>query len=222
MAEKETGWFGALFDSAGRFVESQKAIWDHTAWLDFLAYLQKKGFELTDDIRTYIGTILETMKRIFEATVATKGLEKAMADISAHTLNFLKKTKGVWDQKGWESFLKDLQEKGINLTDETRNYLGRFLETSREIYVLSPLAGKKEAFIAKGEMPVVKDEVPVVREEVPVVKEEVPVVKEEVPAVKEEAPVAKEEAPAVKEEMPATKEQAPVVKKERTRRKAPK
>jgi hypothetical protein len=221
MAEKVTELFDTLMNLSGKFVESQKGAWNHTAWLDFLAGIQKKGFELTDSMRTYIGSVLESMKKIYEATVATKRLEKVMSDISDHTVNFLKSTKGIWNQKEWESFLKDLQEKGIGLTDETRNYLGGVLEASRKLYTVTPQVSKEEApLVAKEETPpLVKEEAP------PMVKEEAPpVAKEEAPPVaKEEAPpVAKEEAPpVVKEEAPpvAKKEAPPVAKKEAPKKK---
>jgi hypothetical protein len=145
MAEKVTEWFDTLMNLAGKFVESQRGAWDHTAWLDFLTGLQKKGFELTDTMKNYVGSVLESMKKVYETTLETKGMERTISDISNHTVSFMKTTKGIWDQKGWESFLKDLQEKGIGLTDETRNYLGGVLEAARELYTITPTVGKEEA-----------------------------------------------------------------------------
>ena len=162
MAEKVTELFDTLMKLSGRFVESQKGVWNHTAWLDFLTGLQKKGFELNDTMKNYVGSVLEFMKKIYDATVATKRMEKVMSDISDHTVNFFKNTKGVWDQKEWESFLKDLKEKGIDLTDETRNYLGGVLEAARELYTVIPPVAKEEA------PPLSKEEAP------PVAKKEAP------------------------------------------------
>jgi hypothetical protein len=173
MAEKVTELFDTLMNLSGKFVESQKGAWDHTAWLDFLTGLQKKGIELTDTMKTYVGSVMEFMKKVYDATIATKRMEKVMSDISDHTVNFFKNTKGVWDQKEWESFLKDLQEKGIGLTDETRNYLGGVLEAARELYTITPQLSKEEA------PPVAKEEAP------PVAKEEAP------PVSKKEAPKRK-------------------------------
>ncbi len=34
MAEKAMGGFDDLVDLAGKFVERQNGVWDHTAWLD--------------------------------------------------------------------------------------------------------------------------------------------------------------------------------------------
>jgi hypothetical protein len=214
MAEKVTELFDTLMNLSGRFVESQKGAWNHTAWLDFLAGLRKKGFELTDTMKTYVGSVMESMKKVYEASIATKRMEELISDIADQTVSFMKNTKGVWDQKEWESYLKDLQEKGIGLTDETRNYLGGVLEAARELYTIIPPLSKEEA------PPVVKEEAPPLSKEEapPVAKEEAPPLsKEEAsPVAKEEAPpVAKEEAsPVAKEEAsPVAKEEAPPVSK---------
>ncbi len=138
MAEKAMVGFDVLVDLAGKFVESQKGVWEHTAWLGFLSDVQKKGVELTDDTKTYLGLVLEGMKKVYEATAATKG-------ISDLTVDFIKKTKGIWDQSGLEIYLKDLQKKGHDLTDETRSYIGEVIEASRKVYTVLPPLVKEEA-----------------------------------------------------------------------------
>ncbi len=138
MAEKAMPGFDVLIDLSRKFVESQKGVWEHTAWQDFLSDVQKKGFELSDDMQTYLGSILEAMKKVYGTVTATKGMEKVMADVSKLTVDFITKTKGVWDQAGWESFLKDLQKKGVEYTDESRSYFEEVLEASRTIYASLP------------------------------------------------------------------------------------
>jgi hypothetical protein len=145
MAEKVTEWFDTFMNLAGKFVESQRGVWDNAAWTDFIAGLQKKGFELTDTMKNYAGSVLESMKRVYETTLQTKGMERSILDISDHTVSFMKTTKGIWDQKGWESFLKDLQKKGFTLTDEMRNYLGGVLAAARDLYAITPTAVREEA-----------------------------------------------------------------------------
>ncbi len=131
MAEKAMVGFDVLVDLAGKFVESQKGVWEHTAWLGYLSDVQKKGDEMTDDTKTYLGLVLEGMKKVYKATADTKG-------ISDLTVDFIKKTKGVWDQSGLEAYLKDLQKKGYDLTDETRSYIGEVIEASRKVYTVLP------------------------------------------------------------------------------------
>ncbi len=60
------------------------------------------------------------------------------------TVDFVTKTKGIWDQAGWESFLKDLQKKGVEYTDESRSYFGEVLEAAKQLYTISPVVSKAE------------------------------------------------------------------------------
>ncbi len=143
MAEKGIPGFDVLIDLSRKFVESQKGVWDHTTWLNLLSDVQKRGVELSDDMKDYLGSVLESMKKVYETAAATKGMEDVMSGISDLIVEFMKKTKGVWDQSGWETYLKDFQKKGFNLTDETKSYLEEVLEASRKIYtVLPPLVSK--------------------------------------------------------------------------------
>ncbi len=145
MAEKTMPGFDILIDLSRKFVEGQKGVWDHTAWMDFLSDVQKKGVELSDDMTAYLGSVLEAMKNVYGAATATKGIGKVMSDGSKLTVDFITKTKGVWDQAGWELFLKDLQKKGVELTDETTSYFGEVLEASRKLYTISPVVSRTEA-----------------------------------------------------------------------------
>ncbi len=109
---------------------------------------QQVGVEMSDDMINYTGSVLEGMKKVYEATTSTKGMENTLSDISKHIVGFVKKTKGVWDQPDWEAFLKDLQKKGIDLTDKTSSYLGEVIEAAGKIYTTLPTivskAEKKE------------------------------------------------------------------------------
>jgi len=143
MAKKTMGGFDILVDLTSKFVEAQKGAWDHTAWLNFLSDVQKKGLELSDDMTDNLGLVLESMKKFYSASTAIKGIETAMAEISNSAIDYFKKTKGIWDQSQWETYLNNVQKKGIELTDETQSYLGEVFESLRGFYtVLSP--DKKE------------------------------------------------------------------------------
>ena len=95
MEKEVRGGFDILIDCAGRFVESQKGLWDHTAWLDFLIDSQKKAVLLSDNMKLVLGFVLESMKKFYNASTDTKDIENFMLDISDHTVEFFKKTKGV-------------------------------------------------------------------------------------------------------------------------------
>ncbi len=139
MEQKVLRGFDTLFNLAIKFIESRKGVWDHTVWLDFLSDIQKKGFETTDDLSTYMNSVLEAMKKLYDAATATKGMEKTMSGIYEQMIKYIKKTRGVWKQEDWIAFLEELQEKGIDLNDEMRSYLKEALEAIRELYKISPV-----------------------------------------------------------------------------------
>ncbi len=144
MAGKTIIGFDALVDLTGKFIESQKGVWDHDEWLKFLKDTQKKGFELSDDMINYLGSVLEAMKKVYESITTTKGARNVMSGIAAETINFIKTTKGVWGHSEWETFLKSIQTMGINLTDESMAYLGSVLESVNKIHAtLPPLVSKE-------------------------------------------------------------------------------
>ncbi len=148
MAEKTIRGFDILFDLAityvERFSKRPKEVWDHTAWLDFLLDTQKKGIEISDDIKTYFGLIMESMKNLYEASLATQGMEDVTLEIFKETLKFVKKTRGVYDPSEWEAFLKNLLKKNIHLTEESRTYLIKVLRAVIDIYTVStPISERK-------------------------------------------------------------------------------
>ena len=50
--------------------------------LNFLSDVQKKGLELSDDMKDNLGLVLESMKKFYSASIDIKGIETVMADIS--------------------------------------------------------------------------------------------------------------------------------------------
>ena len=138
MAKKTMGGFDVLIDLAGKFVDSQKGMWDHTAWLNFLSEAQKKGLELSDEMRDNLGLVLESMKKFYNTVAATQGIENAMAGISWHIIDFFKKTGIVGEQAEFEAYIEGLQKKGVDLTDETIAYLKGIFESTKGLYTLLP------------------------------------------------------------------------------------
>ncbi len=149
MAQNTTPPLSSLIDLAGKFVEQRKGIWDHEAWSGFLSDVQKKGFELTDEMTTYLGSVLESMKQFYQAATATTGMTQVMASIPKETVTFIQDHKGVWGQSEWEQFLAELQKKGAAYSDETTNYLGSILESVKRLYDFSPLLTEAKKDIKK-------------------------------------------------------------------------
>lgn len=136
MSKKAFSSFEDLMELATKFVEQQGGTWDHSAWLEFLSELQKKGFSISHDMQSYMGNMMESMKKLHSSLSATSGLENIMLGISENTISFIKKTKGVWDHSAWEAFVKDIQKKGVEVNEETKNYLGKVLESAKELYAI--------------------------------------------------------------------------------------
>jgi hypothetical protein len=132
-------YFDDLLALATKFVEQQSGAWDHNAWLDLMSDVQKKGIEVNHDFQSQMGAMLENMKKFYSNTAATSGMESVMMDITDTAIKFVKKNNGKWDHTAWEAFLKDVQKKGVTLSDESMTYLGGMLEAAKEIYVL-PIA----------------------------------------------------------------------------------
>ncbi|MEO5357476.1 MAG: hypothetical protein H7844_09280 [Nitrospirae bacterium YQR-1] len=149
MSKKGFDSFEELMERASKFVELQGGKWDHMAWLEFLSEMQKQGFHLSHDMQSYLGSMLESMKKLYGTFMSTKGFENVLLDISESTIIFIKKTKGTWDHVGWEAFIKDVQKTGISLTEETTTYLGGVLEAAKELYMF-PMKSLKPAEKGKG------------------------------------------------------------------------
>ncbi|MBF0318956.1 MAG: hypothetical protein HQL01_04005 [Nitrospirae bacterium] len=134
MNKQMTETFDRLLKLANDFVERQKGTWDHAAWLGFLEEVQKKGIEMTSDMERYIGLVLETLKKVYNASTNVSGIRNVMIEMSEHTAGFVKNTRGVWNQSDGENFLKDLRQKGLNLNEEMMSYYGGVLEAVKGIY----------------------------------------------------------------------------------------
>ncbi|MBF0555137.1 MAG: hypothetical protein HQK96_11380 [Nitrospirae bacterium] len=134
MNKKMTETFDRLLELASDFVERQKGTWDHTTWLGFLDEVQKKGIELTTDMERYVGLVLETLKKVYNASTNIDGIRNVMIDMSSQTADFVKKTRGVWNQSDGEVFLKELRQKGLNLNEDMMSYFGGVLEAVKGIY----------------------------------------------------------------------------------------
>ncbi|MCI4625870.1 MAG: hypothetical protein L3V56_07900 [Candidatus Magnetoovum sp. WYHC-5] len=134
MTLKKYPSFEELVEYATKFVEKQGGTWDHTAWLEFLAEIQQKGVKITHEMQAYMGNVIESMKKLHNSITSTSGLENIMLAISDNTVKFVKKTQGSWDHSGWEAYIKDIQKKGVELNEESKSYLGKVLESAKELY----------------------------------------------------------------------------------------
>jgi predicted flap endonuclease-1-like 5' DNA nuclease len=138
MATMAPAPFDELVKLSSDFVAQRKGVWDHSAWLDFISKVQKKGYDVSEEMQAYLGTELEAMKRFYDATTSTEGMEKALKRIAKDSVAFISKHKGVWGESEWQAFAEDIQKNTVELTEETTAYLGGILESSKVFYYLTP------------------------------------------------------------------------------------
>ena len=141
MEKVDTTSLDEFVKLAGDFVTKQKGRWDHKAWLDFLASLQKQGLDYSDDVQKYVGQVLEAMKRFYQASASIQGIEKALAEVARDSLQFIKENQAVWSHSDWEAFVSRVQKNTVILSEETTAYLGGILESVKTFYNISPNSG---------------------------------------------------------------------------------
>ena len=117
---------------------SRKGIWDHSAWLVFLADVQKAGVELSEEMQSHLGELLEATKRFYAASASVEGIDKAMMTILRDSGEFIRQQRGIWGHAEWEAFTKQMQDNALALNQETTAYLGGILEATRNFYAVSP------------------------------------------------------------------------------------
>ncbi len=134
--------FDDLIKRASQFVEKQKGVWDHSKWQGFLSDIQQKGLKMTEEMQNYLGSVLESMKKFYESTTDTE--KKMTGTVSDEAAKLVEKTRGKWEHLDWEKFVKDTQQRGIDLTEETKANLGGILESAKKFYFSLPLTKKEK------------------------------------------------------------------------------
>ena len=140
MATKNIASFEELTKLASDFVTAQKGLWDHAAWTDFLSKLRTKGLDVSGDMESRLGELLEAMKRFYSAAASTESVEKAMRTVVSDSVAFIKKHQGIWGHSDWEDFVKTLRQNTQVVSEGTTSYLGGVLESMKVFYQLSPVA----------------------------------------------------------------------------------
>ena len=148
MSKVTTTTFDDLMKLAGEFVTSRKGVWDHSAWLDFISGVQKTGLDLSEEMQSRLGELLEATKRFYEASASVEGIDKAMMTVLEDSGEFIRQQQGIWGHAEWEAFTKQIQNNTLGLTQETTAYLGGLLEATKVFYAVAPTptpAAPKEA-----------------------------------------------------------------------------
>jgi predicted flap endonuclease-1-like 5' DNA nuclease len=145
MATASTAPFEELTKTASDFVTPQRGMWDHEAWMDFLSRVQHKGVDVSEDMQSKLGDLLEAMKDCHTAVSSTDDIEQAMSTVFNESVAFIKRQKGVWGRAEWEDFLKTMQQNTRTWPEGTEAYLGGVLESLKEFYALPPAAAVEKS-----------------------------------------------------------------------------
>jgi predicted flap endonuclease-1-like 5' DNA nuclease len=140
--------FDELTKFASDFVTAQKGLWDHTAWTDFLSNVRRRGFDVSEEMQSDLGELLEAMKRFYSAAASTECVEKAMRIVVNESVAFVKKHKGVWGHSDWEDFVNTVRQNTQVVSEGTTTYLGGVLESMKVFYSLTPLAVVRQSVSA--------------------------------------------------------------------------
>ena len=140
MATASTAPFEELTKTASDFVTSQRGMWDHKAWMDFLSRVEQKDVAVSEDMQSKLGDMLEAMKDYHTAVSSTDDVERAMSTVFNESVAFIKRQKGVWGHAEWEDFVKTMQQNTRTWSEGTEAYLGGVLESLKAFYALSAAA----------------------------------------------------------------------------------
>jgi len=140
MATAKTAPFEELTKLASDFVTAQKGMWDHTAWMDFLSHAQQQGVDVSEDMESKLGDLLEATKAYHAAVASSDDIEKAMSTVLNESAAFIQRQKGVWGHAEWEDFVKTMQQNTRTWSEGAEAYLGGILESLNAFYQLPSAA----------------------------------------------------------------------------------
>jgi hypothetical protein len=140
MVTAKTTPFEELTKLASDFVTAQQGMWDHLAWTRFLSHVERKGVEISEDMQSQLGDLLEAMKEYHAAVSSTGDIETAMSTVFNESVAFIKRQKGVWGHAEWEDFVKTVQQNTRTWSAGMEAYLGGVLESLKVFYASLPPA----------------------------------------------------------------------------------
>jgi predicted flap endonuclease-1-like 5' DNA nuclease len=217
MATEKTTRFEELTKMATDFVTTRKGLWDHAAWTDFLSSAQTKGFDISGEMQSKLGEMLEAMKRFYTAAASTESMEKAMKTVVTDSVAFVKQHKGVWGHSEWEDFVKTVRQNTLSLSEGTTAYLGGVLESIKVLYPLSPAgSGQKRAPTAQTKPSPAPKPALAIKEKAepkPASAKAMPTAAKAAPAASKTMPTAAKTAPAASKTTPAAAKAAPAASK---------
>ena len=145
MATTSPASFEELTKLASDFVTAQKGLWDHQAWIDFLSRVRQQGIEISDEMQSKLGELLEAVKEYHTAVSSSEEIEEAMNTVLNESVAFIKRQKGVWGHAEWEDFVKTVQQNTRTWSAGMEAYLGGVLESLKVFYHATSVAPVEKA-----------------------------------------------------------------------------
>lgn len=121
--------FRALVDSAIRFVEQHKGTWNDQQWSTFLEELGGQGLDVTHQMQEFVGKLVDQLSRLY--LKATKERLEHLVHIAGR---FVEEQHGVWGSPTFSGFLERLRHAGIELTQESHDYVAAILDSMKSFY----------------------------------------------------------------------------------------
>ena len=64
MQNTETTTFDELVRLAGDFVIQQRGVRNHETWMDFLSGVESRGINVSQEMETYLGKLVEAIRKL--------------------------------------------------------------------------------------------------------------------------------------------------------------
>jgi hypothetical protein len=130
--------FYELVKLANDFVIQQRGVWDHSAWMDFLSRVEKKEINLSGNMESSLGEMIEAIKQFHMAILSIEGTMLALDKLVRDSAEFIMKNKGMWGHAEWVAYSRGVDKNTIYLSEEMSTYLGGILESMKAFYITAP------------------------------------------------------------------------------------
>ncbi|MBF0516186.1 MAG: diguanylate cyclase [Nitrospirae bacterium] len=120
-----------------QFVLQHTSGWGHSEWMEFLIALKEHGVFISKTVEPHVGAIIETLRKFYMLPQPKAGgIEEIMSLLCNETANFIVSNNGIWTIQDWESFLEDINSKGITLDNQASLLLLSIIEAAKSLYIL--------------------------------------------------------------------------------------
>lgn len=138
MTNTTTTHFDQLVKLASDFVIQQRGVWNHSAWLDLLSRVEESGINVSQDMQSSLGNMVEAINQFHTAILSIQGTTLALDKLVLDSAEFILNHKGVWGHAEWEAYCRNVSKNTIYLSEEMATYLGSILDSIKAFYIVTP------------------------------------------------------------------------------------